>query len=314
MYTIGVDIGGMSIKFGLVDDNGKILSSTRLVTDKDITNGIIGMVEKINQLLSDANITIKDIRGIGIGCPGAVDSEKGTIICLPNLGWENFEFAKELRKYLDTTIKLSNDANVAALGEVVYGCAKGYDTAIMFTLGTGVGGGIIIDGKLYEGWQSRGAELGHSTLILDGIPCTCGRNGCIERYVSATALIEQTKTAMLNDKNSSMWKYVQGDINKVDGRTAFECSKQGDTCANQVVDTYVKYLSESILNMFNIFRPQVFILGGGVSAQGEYLNQKIRDYCEKFDYGYEQAPRTKILTATLGNDAGIIGAAALLRI
>jgi glucokinase len=194
---------------------------------------------------------------------------------------------------------------------VIYGAAKDYNIAVMFTLGTGVGGGIIIDKKLFEGGFSRGAELGHTTLFLDGEPCTCGRKGCIECYTSATALINQTKKAMLNDKQSKMWQYTDNDLEKVDGRTAFECSKQGDASAIKVVDTYVYYLAESMLNMFNIFRPDAFILGGGISGQGDYLVSKLKEYCEKFDYGYKRAPKTEILIATLGNDAGIIGAAAL---
>ena len=312
MYAIGVDIGGMSIKVGLVDDKGVILKQIRFKTEDTAEKNLSQLVQTIKTLQKDFNLTDRDIKGIGIGCPGAVSSETGEVVCLPNLGWENYPLADLIKKDIDTKIVLSNDANVAALGEVVYGAAKNYKTVVMFTLGTGVGGGIIIDKKLFEGGWSRGAELGHATLVLDGIPCTCGRKGCIERYVSATALIEQTKKAMLLDKNSCMWDYVNGDIENVDGRTAFECSKKGDKTANLVVDTYVMYLAESMLNMFNIFRPEAFILGGGVSAQGEYLNQKLRDYCEKLDYGYPQSPKTEILTATLGNDAGIIGAAALL--
>ena len=176
---------------------------------------------------------------------------------------------------------------------------------------SGVGGGIIIDKKLVEGGFSRGAELGHTTLFLGGEPCTCGRSGCVEVYTSATALIKQTQKAMIEDRESKMWAFVDGDIEKVDGRTAFECSKKGDKTAEKVVDTYVYYLAESMLNMFNIFRPEAFILGGGISAQGDYLVDKLKAYCEKFDYGYKRAPRTEILVAKLGNDAGIIGAAAL---
>jgi glucokinase len=312
MNSIGVDIGGMSIKVGIVNEQGKILKQIRFKTVDSQEQCILTLIETINALLKDFSLTDKDINGIGIGCPGAVSSETGEIVCLPNLGWKNIALAKILKENFNTRIELSNDANVAALGEVIYGAAKNYKTVVMFTLGTGVGGGIVIDKKLFEGGWSRGAELGHINLVLDGEPCTCGRSGCVERYVSATALIEQTKRAMLIDKESSMWQFVKGDINLVDGRTAFECSKTGDKTANKVVDNYVKYLGESMLSMFNIFRPEAFILGGGVSAQGEYLNQKLRDYCEKFDYGYPDSPRTEILTATLGNDAGIIGAAALL--
>lgn len=312
MYTIGVDIGGMSVKVGLVDDNGSIISQSRIKTADTAEQVIINMTKQISDLLKESNITVKDIRGIGVGCPGAVTGETGMVEFLPNLGWENVPLVAELKKYFDTEIKISNDANVAALAEAVYGAAKNYNSSIMFTLGTGVGGGIIIDKKLFEGGFSRGAELGHITLFLDGEECTCGRRGCIECYTSATALIKQTKNAMLKDKDSKMWKFVDGDIEKVDGRTAFECAKQGDKSAENVRDTYVYYLGESILNMLNIFRPDAFILGGGISAQKEYLTDRLKDYCEKFEYGYKKAPKTDIITATLGNDAGIIGAAALL--
>ncbi len=313
MYTVGIDIGGMSIKIGLVDDEGVILEQVRFKTAKSSKQCIADMVTNINALLVNNDLTANDLRGIGVGCPGAVSRETGVVIFLPNLGWEDVQLAKELKKHFNLPIILSNDANVACLGETIYGAAKDYSIVAMFTLGTGVGGGIVINNKLFEGGWSRGAELGHMTLYLDGEPCSCGRVGCIEKYVSATALMEQTRKAMLENQDSKMWEFVNGDINKVDGRTAFECSKLGDQAATKVVDTYVMYLGESILNMLNIFRPEAFILGGGVSAQGKYLNDKLKAYCEKFDYGYKNAPRTEILTATLGNDAGIIGAAALLK-
>jgi glucokinase len=313
MYTIGIDVGGMSLKFGLVDENGKIISTARVktaVTPNEVINDII---DRVNFLLKENNLDIKQIKGIGIGLPGAADSTTGVVVHLPNIpGWTNIPLVEKLKEVFDTDIRISNDANVAALGEVIYGTAKDYNIAVMFTLGTGVGGGIIIDKKLFEGGFCRGAELGHMTLIMNGEDCTCGRKGCVEAYASATALMKQTKEAMLKDPGSAMWKFVDGDIDKVDGRTAFECAKQGDESANKVVDTYVSYIAESMLNMFNIFRPEAFIIGGGISAQGEYLTNKLKSYCEKFDYGYKGAPRTEILTAELGNDAGIIGAAALL--
>lgn len=313
MFTVGIDIGGMSVKVGLVNDNGKIVAQSRVKTENTAERVIINIVRQIKDLLQEQSISEKDLRGIGVGCPGAVSAEKGMVEFLPNLGWDSVPLASELQKHFNLPVKLSNDANVAALAEVVYGSAKNYNDCIMFTLGTGVGGGMIINKKLYEGGHSRGAELGHITLFLDGLPCTCGRRGCIECYTSATALINQTKEAMLKDNSSIMWEYVNGDIDKVDGKTAFECSKKGDKAAEKVRDTYIYYLGESILNMLNIFRPDAFILGGGISAQGEYLTQRLKDYCEKFDYGYKRAPKTDIITATLGNDAGIIGAAALLK-
>ena len=311
MYSIGIDIGGMSIKVGLVKD-GKIIEQNRFNTATTETECIKLMIDKINELLDNNNLKDKDIKGIGIGCPGAVCRETGMVVFLPNLGWENVPIVKILKKHFDVRIEISNDANVATLAEALYGCAKDYNISVMFTIGTGVGGGIVIDNKLFEGGWSRGAELGHMTLFLDGEECTCGRRGCIECYTSATALIKQTKTEMLSNKDSNMWEFVGGDIEKVDGKTAFECEKLGDESAKKVVDNYVMYLGESILNMLNIFRPHAFILGGGVSAQGENLTKRLEKYCEKFDYGYKKSPRTKILTATLGNNAGIIGAAALV--
>ena len=312
MYKIGIDIGGMSVKVGLVDGDGKIILKNRRKTAKTPDKVIENMVCQVEELLSEKILSVKDISGIGIGCPGAVTGKTGMVDFLPNLGWKNIPLVQKLKEKLDTEIIISNDANVAALGEAVYGCAKNYNTSIMFTLGTGVGGGIIIDRKLYEGGHSKGAELGHVTLILDGEECTCGRRGCVEAYVSATALIRQTRSAMLENKEPAMWDYVGGDIDCVDGKTAFECAKKGDETAIKVQNQYIKYLAESIMNMLNIFRPDAVIIGGGISAQGKYLTDLVKDYCDKFDYGYKGSPKCDILTASLGNDAGIIGAAALL--
>lgn len=312
MFKVGVDIGGMSIKVGIVDDSGKIIATSRIKTSFDAYFSLTETIAAIKTLLKDNNLTESDIKGIGVGCPGSVDRKAGKIDVLPNLNWENIDIVDFIQKSLPVRVEISNDANVAALGEAIYGVAKDYNTSIMFTLGTGVGGGIVIDKKLYEGGFSRGAELGHVTLIYDGEQCTCGRKGCVERYVSATALMEQTKRAMLDDKNSLMWSETKGSIDNVDGKTAFVCAKMGDKAAKKVVDQYVAYLGESIMNMLNIFRPDAFILGGGISGQGENLVKPVKEYLEKFDYGYKNSPRAEILVATLGNDAGIIGAAALL--
>lgn len=313
MFSIGIDIGGMSIKVGLVSANGEILVKNKKQTANTPEKCISNMIEQIKKLLTETNVDISQISGIGIGCPGSVFSDTGIVDNLPNLnGWVDVKLKEELQKVFNLPIKISNDANVALLAEVKYGLAKDCQNAVMFTLGTGVGGGIVADGKLIEGGWSHGAELGHSTLVLDGLECTCGRRGCIERYVSATALMEQTKEQMLKDKNSLMWQQVNGDIESVDGLTAFECEKKGDLSAKIVVDNYVKYLSESILSMLNIFRPEIFILGGGVSGQGENLRKRVVGYLEKYSYGYPNAPKTEIKIASLGNDAGIIGASALI--
>ena len=312
MFAIGVDIGGMTIKVGLVDGNGKIVAENRRKTGETAEIAIENTAEQIKELLDGNNLSVNDIAGIGVGCPGLIDSANGIVERNSNMKWDKFPLVAVLKKHFDTEILISNDANVAALGETIFGCAKNYENAIMLTLGTGVGGGVIINNKIYEGGFSQGAELGHTVVKVGGEKCGCGRRGCLEAYASATGLIRMTKEEMLKNKESDMWRMVDNDIEKVDGKTAFECSKTGDASAKKVVKKFVTYLSEGMMNFMNVFRPQAFILGGGVSAQGKYLTDKIVKYCKKRYYGYKHAKAPEIVVATLGNDAGIIGAASLV--
>ena len=207
-------------------------------------------------------------------------------------------------------VRLTNDANAASLGEAKYGAGKSYETIIMLTLGTGVGGGIIINGKLFEGNEGKGAELGHSVIVVDGEQCTCGRKGCLETYASATALIRETKKAMRLNKRSLMWK-VCPDIDLVGGKVPFEAAKQGDKVAIDVLDNYIKYLGEGILNFCNIFRPNVVVLSGGIANAGDYLFDRVNKYVKDRNYGYKMTPEVKVVPAQLGYDSGKIGAAAL---
>ena len=311
MYCVGVDIGGMSVKVGVVDSDGKIIKKDRVVTD--VAAGSHKIISDIGKLiLSLVDPYDNDFAGIGIGCPGAINSSTGVVDRAFNLNWYKVPLAEELMRIVNRRTLVSNDANCAALAETMFGVGRTYKDTIFLTLGTGVGGGIVLGGKLYEGNEGKGAEMGHMVLVVDGEPCSCGRKGCMEAYCSATALIRETKKAMLADKSSKMWEYVDGSLDKVDGKTAFECSKAGDKAANSVVDYFVKYLGEGMLNFANIFRPQAIILGGGVCAQGDYLIYKLKDYCKDRNYGFADTPRFDILTAQLGNDAGIIGAAALI--
>ena len=310
---IGVDVGGMSIKAGLVDDNGKILvKGTRKTNSK--TEGKEGFLKDIKDLMLEMIDKAREIEcevlAIGFGIPGVVNNVKGTIDYACNLYVEDVPL-KDYLKDLNLPIFLSNDANVAALGEVRFGAAKGYKDVILLTLGTGIGGGVVIDDKLFEGVEGKGAELGHTTIVVDGHECGCGRRGCFEAYASASALLALTKSEMLNNKNSMMWDYCGHNIDDVSGLTSFECAKKGDEAANKVIDTYVKYLSEGILNFCNIFRPQAILIGGGISNQGDYLIEKVITYCKKFHYGYKNTPEVEIKVATLKNDAGIIGSACL---
>lgn len=310
MYSIGVDIGGMSIKVGAVDSAGNIIAKGKVATD--IAGGAQKIISDIGKLvLALADCAKGECGGVGVGCPGAVNSTLGTVDRAYNLNWHNVGLAEDLGRIVGMPVKVSNDANVAALAEAMFGVGKMYSDTIFLTLGTGVGGGIVLGGKLYEGNEGKGAELGHMVLSVDGEQCSCGRRGCMEAYCSASALIRETKKAMQADKASAMWKFSPS-LDDVDGKTAFECSKQGDKSAIAVVDFFVKYLGEGMLNFANIFRPQAIILGGGVCAQGDYLVDKVKNYCEQRKYGFADTPKFDILVAKLGNDAGIIGAAGLI--
>lgn len=310
MFCVGVDIGGMSIKAGVVDRHGKIIKKGRVVTDVEGgSHKIIADIGKLIRSLADPDD--RDFVGIGIGCPGAVNTFSGVVDKAYNLNWTSVPLVEELSRHINKPIKISNDANIAALGETMYGVGRMFDNTVFITLGTGVGGGVVIGGRLYEGNEGKGGELGHMVIAVDGEPCSCGRAGCMEAYCSATALIRETKKAMLADKTSAMWQFSPS-LDDVDGRTAFECSKSGDKAATAVVDYFVKYLGEGMLNFANIFRPQAIILGGGVCAQGDYLIDKLKDYCKVRNYGFACTPRFDILVAQLGNDAGIVGAAGLI--
>ena len=309
--NIGVDVGGMSIKAGLVNNNGDILFKKSCVTDgKNVPKFLEDMKNLLKEVIEEGKKSNLEIGGIGFGVPGMVNNKLGTIDKMANISGRNIPLRDYLSE-LNLPIYISNDANVAALAEQKFGAAKGYKDVILLTLGTGVGGGVICDGKLYEGNEGKGAELGHVVLVLNGRQCGCGRKGCLETYASASALLRETKEMMEEHKDSMMWEYANNDINNVSGLTSFECAKKGDKWANQVIDNYVMYLGEGLLDFCNIFRPEVFVIGGGISNQGKYLTDKLQKYLEDHNYGYESAPRSEVVVAKLKNDAGIIGAASL---
>lgn len=313
MYYIGIDIGGMSIKTGLVDRSGKIVCQSAIVTEKIPPEKMIDKVGvQIETLLKASGVSKDDIIGVGAGCPGAINGKLGIVGYSANLKWRDFELKKNLERVTGKPVRIANDADAATLGEVIFGSAKDYKTVIMLTLGTGVGGGIVIDKKLYEGPNGMAAELGHIVIRAGGEPCGCGRRGCFEQYASASGLIRLTKKEMLKNPDSIMWQFVDGDIEKVSGKTAFQASKQGDKSAKKVVNKYVSYLSEGVLDFCNIFRPDAIVIGGGISKEGKYLTDKIVKYLEKYEYGYKGTPKSAVLTASLLNDAGIVGAASLV--
>ena len=311
-YYIGIDLGGTFIKGGIVNENGEIIVCDKTPTEVEKGDkGVAANIAKLaKSLLEKANIELSAVEGLGIGSPGMIDSAEGNVVYANNLGWENFRICDELSNLLGgIKVKIGNDANVAALGEVKFGAARNYNSAIMITLGTGVGGGIVIDGKLVEGNMGAGAELGHMVIVKDGEQCSCGRRGCFEAYSSATALIRDTKRAMEAHPDSKLWEC--GSLEKVGGRTAFQYAKV-DVYAKEVIDSYIEHLACGLLNYANIFRPEVILLGGGVCAQGDNLIVPLQKLVDKEIYAGDKGPRVPILIAELENSAGLLGAAALL--
>ena len=311
-YYIGIDLGGTFIKGGIVNENGEIIVCDKTPTEVEKGDkGVAANIAKLaKSLLEKANIDLSAVEGLGIGSPGMIDSAEGNVAYANNLGWENFRICDELSNLLGgIKVKIGNDANVAALGEVKFGAARNYNSAIMITLGTGVGGGIVIDGKLVEGNMGAGAELGHMVIVKDGEQCSCGRRGCFEAYSSATALIRDTKRAMEAHPDSKLWEC--GSLEKVGGRTAFQYAKV-DVYAKEVIDSYIEHLACGLLNYANIFRPEVILLGGGVCAQGDNLIVPLQKLVDKEIYAGDKGPRVPILIAELENSAGLLGAAALL--
>ncbi len=314
MYYLGIDLGGMSIKAGVCDDNGNIIAKDTCVTvrNEDGDRIIKDMAQLCLKVIADAGLTVEDIEYAGVASPGSADCERGIIIYASTLPFLNYPIAERLSMW--TGIKkvyVENDANAAAKGESIFGAAKGYKDSLFITIGTGVGGGIIINGKVYSGFNYSGAELGHMVIVHNGIPCPCGRNGCMESYASATALINLSKDKMLADKESVMWEICENDIEKVNGKTVFDAMERNDKTAKAIFDEYISYLACGIVNFINIFQPEVLSIGGGISKQGEVLLAPIREIVEKEQYSRHSEKKTILKIAALGNDAGIIGAASL---
>ena len=314
-YAFGVDVGGTTVKLGLFNDEGQVLDKWEIPTVKD--NGgekvLPDIAASIKNKMQEKNITAADLVGVGIGAPGAVNAEGFMVNGAVNIGWGSFDLAETLKKELDlpVTVKAGNDANVAALGEMWQGGGKGYSNLVAVTLGTGVGGGIIIDGRIYTGFNYCGAELGHTVVHYGGRPCNCGRKGCFEAYSSATALINMTKEAMEADKSSKMWEICSGDINNVDGKTAFDGWRAGDKSASGVVDMYISYLGCGLTNIVNTFQPEILLIGGGICKEGDNLTKPLEKIIAEDSYCVDPKRSTKLGICQLGNDAGIIGAAFL---
>ena len=313
MYYIGIDLGGTNIKGALVSETGEIAREVSRPTRVELGAEAVcdGIAEVITELSSDVDRT--SLGGVGLGCPGTVDDETGRVLYANNLGWKNFDLRAAVKSRTDFDLRIGNDANVAALAEALVGCAKGAQSAVIVTLGTGVGGGVVLDGKMLTGYTGAASELGHMVIRAGGEECTCGRRGCFEAYASATALIRETKRAMAAHPESRMHAATE-ENGAVDGRTAFIAAQRGDTAAQAVVDRYLDDLACGVANIVNIFFPEVIALSGGVANQGDALLVPLRERVRALSYCSRYAVRhTRIELCTLGYRAGVIGAALLAK-
>lgn len=314
MYYLGIDLGGTGIKAGVVTENYEIIGRSSVATQmpRPADSIMDDIAAACRMAVEDANISFDEIAEIGIGSPGTINSATGILEFSGNLDMHNYPMREALRQRLGYEVSMENDANAAAYGEVIAGAAKGASDVVCITLGTGVGGGIIIDNKIFSGTNYAGAELGHTVIEMNGIPCNCGRSGCWECYASATALISQTKAAMEKNPDSEMWK-IAGSLEKVNGKTAFDGMRAGDKAGIEVVENYIKYIACGVINVINTFQPDIVCIGGGVSKEGDNILNPLRAIIEKERFSRYSQKQTEIVAAKLGNDAGIIGAAFLFR-
>ncbi len=313
MYKLGIDLGGTNIVAGVVDENYNIVATAKRKTNcpRPSEEIVADMAAAVLEAVETAGLTVADIESAGVGSPGAINPTDGIVVYSNNLGFFDLPLSRLLKEKTGIDFYLDNDANAAAYGELIAGAGKGAKDFVMITLGTGVGGGVITGGKMLTGSNYAGAELGHTVIDINGQMCNCGRQGCWEAYASATALIRQTKQAMIKYPKSVMWDIVKGDIEAVNGLTAFDAMRQGDEAGQMVVDKYIYYISVGVANNINIFQPEILCIGGGISKEGDNLIVPLNKYVEGENYARLLKNKTVIKAAQLGNDAGLIGAAYL---
>jgi glucokinase len=313
MYYLGIDLGGTNIAVGVVDENNQIIAKAKTKTRVPCAPDDLceQLASTAFEALSKAKITVNDIPWIGVGTPGTVNRSSGVVEFANNLYLNNYPLRELLEAKMHQKVIVENDANAAAYGEYQAGALKGVKNGLAITLGTGIGSGIIIDGKIYAGTNFAAGEMGHTVIVYNGRQCTCGRKGCWETYASATGLIATTKEAMrkTEDHSCPIWAVAEGDLNNVNGRTAFDAMRAGDPIGKAVVDEYISYLGCGLANCINIIQPDILCIGGGICNEGETLLKPLREYVAHEAYTINTSKKTILCTAQLGNDAGIIGAA-----
>ena len=319
MYAIGIDLGGTNIAAGIVDNNHHILCKASIPTERlrDADAITADMAALCRKLCTDASLPLEQIAFIGVAAPGVANRATGCIETSCNLpSFVMYPLVDKLSSLLDgKRVAIENDANAAAIAEAAAGAAKGTRYSVMITLGTGVGGGVVVDGEAYSGFNFAGAELGHIVIEKNGRPCSCGRHGCWECYSSATGLIKTTREKLAECRAAGRVTQIEslcgGDPEKISGKTAFQAARAGDEAGREVVASYIDHLVEGLANIINIFQPEVLTLGGGICYEGDFLLNPINDRIYKEIYTKDHDPKTVIRVAELGNDAGIIGAACL---
>lgn len=309
MNYIGIDLGGINTAAALVSEEGEILKKRSVPTPRT-PEGVADVIAGHVRTLAEEQPELAPC--IGIGAPGSLDTKRGVIQYWSNLAFRDVPLADMVQQRCGYPAVMENDANCAALGEFVSGAGKGSQSLVVITLGTGIGGGAVLNGRLATGLNGGGLEVGHMVIQHRGRPCTCGRRGCFETYCSATALIREARKAMATDRDSLLWT-LAGEPEKLNGKLVFEAAAAGDETAGRVLEEFLDYLGTGVTNLINVFQPEVFCIGGGLAGAGEQIMAPVRQTVEREVYAGENDIRPRIVRATLGNDAGLIGAAMLPR-
>ena len=314
MVYIGVDLGGTGIKAGVVSESGEIIARAMTPThhERPFDAVVADIASLCKRLTQQAGVSLSDVAAIGVGVPGICDPRTGVIPNCVNLGWHNVPFVAELKKHIDLPVYVDNDATVAGYAESIAGVSASASSSVFITLGTGVGGGIVINGRPFSGAHGVGSEIGHMTIRMGGEPCTCGKRGCFERYASATAVIREGRKAVKENPRSAIMRRCGGDPARINAKTVFDCAKEGDETALSVFNWYVDGLANGIISLINVLDPEIVVLGGGVSLAGDFLLDAVRERVASLVL-FADMPYARIELARLGADAGIIGAAMLGR-
>lgn len=310
-YFVGIDLGGTNIKAGVVTESGELLNKVSIKTNADraMEEIITDMGKLAKQAIEEAGISESDVSAIGIGSPGTPDNKAGTLVYATNLPFTNAPMRKIIREVIDLPVYIDNDANCAAMAESVSGAAADVADSVTITIGTGIGCGVIINNRIFSGFNQAGSEFGHTVLVAGGQQCSCGRKGCFEAYGSASALARMTEEAAKKNPDSALNPMIEENGGRSNARIPFDAMKAGDATAAEVVESYLEYLSEGLANAINTFMPEVLLIGGGVCNEGDSLMIPLREKTMSKPFFGPGVRKTEIRVAKMGNDAGIVGAA-----